>query len=245
MTVQHENAGAQALKEAREELEALFDFIAYGLEAPVHTIQSLVASLFEDYEDGFDELGREEARQIMLEVARLSEVARELSEYSGVARAAVGLRLVSLDAIVEEVLRQWRPCIEANGASVTVRRPLGHATADPFILTPVVSHLLENALKSVGQEGTPKVSIWAAPAPGTNRARLWVEDNGAGFGGEDNERIFHLFHRPDGAAAGTGNWTGLAIVKKGMEKLGGAAGAGQAANRGNLFWIEFPAPATA
>jgi light-regulated signal transduction histidine kinase (bacteriophytochrome) len=245
MTGLHENAGGQALKEAREELEALFDFIAYGLEAPVHTIQSLAASLFEDHEDGFDELAREEARQIMLEVARLSKIVRELSEYSGIARAAVGLRLVSLDAIVEEVLRQWRSCIEANGASVTVRAPLGHAMADPFILMTVVSHLLENALKSVGQEGTPKVSIWTAPAAGTNRARLWVEDDGAGFGAEDKQRIFHLIHRPDGTAAGTGNWTGLAIVKKGMERLGGAAGAEQAANRGSLFWIEFPAPATA
>lgn len=167
-----ENARAQARE---EELEALSGFIADGLERPVHAIESLAASLFEDHEDGFDELGREEARLIMLEVARLAKIVRDLSECSRICGATAELRLVSLDAIAEEVLRQWRPYIEANGASVTVQRPLGHALADASILTPVFSRLLENALKSLGAQATPKVSIWAAPAAGTNRMRLcWM-----------------------------------------------------------------------
>ncbi|MES1167326.1 MAG: ATP-binding protein, partial [Pseudomonadota bacterium] len=70
--------------------------------------------------------------------------------------------------------------------------------------------------------------------------RIWVEDNGIGIALESQERIFQVFQRLHTTAyAGTG--IGLALVRKGMERMGGRSGLSSAPGRGSRFWIELPA----
>ena len=68
--------------------------------------------------------------------------------------------------------------------------------------------------------------------------RLWIEDNGIGIEPQHQERIFRVFERLHGNEAYPGTGIGLAIVKKGMERLGGRFGVESSSNRGSRFWIE-------
>jgi len=80
------------------------------------------------------------------------------------------------------------------------------------------------------------VRLWAEDRG--ERVRLWVEDNGLGIAPEHLERIFRIFERLHGIEAYPGTGIGLAIVKKGVERMGGRVGVESAPGQGSRFWVE-------
>jgi signal transduction histidine kinase len=67
--------------------------------------------------------------------------------------------------------------------------------------------------------------------------RIWVEDDGIGIAPDHQEQIFKVFTRLQGEKyQGTG--IGLAIVQKGVERMGGRVGVESAAGQGSRFWFE-------
>jgi signal transduction histidine kinase len=72
------------------------------------------------------------------------------------------------------------------------------------------------------------------------RARVWIEDHGIGVDPEHQERIFNVFERLHGGESYPGTGIGLAIVRKGMERIGGQAGVESQPGEGARFWIELP-----
>ena len=71
--------------------------------------------------------------------------------------------------------------------------------------------------------------------------RVWVEDNGVGVPPGQEERIFGVFERLNESATRPGTGIGLAIVRRGMERMGGRAGVTRAAeSEGSRFWVDVP-----
>ncbi|MEG5067000.1 CHASE3 domain-containing protein [Microcoleus sp. B3-A4] len=68
--------------------------------------------------------------------------------------------------------------------------------------------------------------------------RLWVEDNGIGIAQEHQKRIFRVFERLHGIESYPGTGIGLAIVKKGVDRMGGQVGVESQVGQGSRFWIE-------
>jgi signal transduction histidine kinase len=96
-------------------------------------------------------------------------------------------------------------------------------------------NLFGNALKFVSP-GPPHVRLHAEERP-DGVVRIWVEDNGIGIPAEFQERIFQVFQRLHTTAyVGTG--IGLAIVQKGVERMGGRTGLDSAPGTGSKFWFE-------
>jgi signal transduction histidine kinase len=65
-----------------------------------------------------------------------------------------------------------------------------------------------------------------------------VEDNGIGIAVEHQERIFRVFERLHGVETYPGTGIGLALVRKGIERMGGRVGVDSQPNQGSRFWIE-------
>jgi C4-dicarboxylate-specific signal transduction histidine kinase len=93
-----------------------------------------------------------------------------------------------------------------------------------------------NALKFVAPGTRPQVRLWAEERD--EGVRLWVEDNGIGIAPEHHERIFHIFERLHGWDAFPGTGVGLAIVRHGVERMGGRAGVESEVGKGSRFWVE-------
>jgi PAS domain S-box-containing protein len=84
------------------------------------------------------------------------------------------------------------------------------------------------------ESGSQTKSDHATPS---STVRVWVEDNGPGIDPRHHEQIFGLFTRLDGNKyEGTG--IGLAIVQKGIERMGGRVGVESAKGQGSRFWVE-------
>jgi signal transduction histidine kinase len=145
-----------------------------------------------------------------------------------------------------------------------VCRPLPAVRANTAVLNQILSNLLSNALKFVAPDTTPRLRISAeetttrienplSRANGTPSldvklsaldgkfVRLWIEDNGIGIQPEYHERIFRMFERLHGADSYPGTGIGLAIVRKGVERMGGRVGVESAPGTGSRFWVELPA----
>jgi signal transduction histidine kinase len=68
--------------------------------------------------------------------------------------------------------------------------------------------------------------------------RLSVEDNGIGIAQCYHDRIFNVFERLHCAEDYKGTGIGLAIVKKGVERMGGRVGLLSEPGKGSCFWME-------
>ena len=108
--------------------------------------------------------------------------------------------------------------------------------ANEAVLTQCFSNLLGNAVKFVAPGVRPHVEISSELTASGRRARLFFKDNGIGIEPAGQGKIFGIFERLSNQYEGTG--IGLAIVKKGVERMGGTVGLESAPGRGSTFWLE-------
>ena len=78
--------------------------------------------------------------------------------------------------------------------------------------------------------------IWSAP--GGEHLRIWVADSGIGIAPEFHKKIFGLFQRLHTQNLYPGTGVGLAMVQKGIERMGGRIGLESDAGQGSRFWFE-------
>src|SRR5260370_28564006 len=143
-----------------------------------------------------------------------------------------------LGQLVEQVFEKMAVDGEAGQAQMGVAPPLPAVVGERLILSQVLVNLLSNALKFVDKGVVPRVRVWAEGGDG--KVRLWVEENGVGIAPEQKERIFRDLERLHGREIYRGTGIGLAIVRRWLERLGGAAGVESEPGKGSRFWIELP-----
>jgi PAS domain S-box-containing protein len=246
------------LEEANQELEAFSYSVSHDLRAPLRAMQGFAQVLLEDCADHLDAFGQDYAQRIVAAASRMDTLNNELLAYSRLSRTEIRLRPLSLSTVVAEALAQISDEIEGKRALVRVEEPLPEVMAHHTTLVQLVTNLLANAIKFVSPGVVPEVRIWAEEAEGDkgdlgeilnlkskiqnpkSKIRLWVEDNGIGIAPEYQERIFRVFERLHGVDIYPGTGIGLAIVRKGVERMGGNFGVESQIGQGSRFWIELP-----
>lgn len=227
------------VEEAYRELDNFAHSVSHDLRAPLRTMQGFSGALLEDYGDRLDDLGRDYARRIVAGATRLDELIKDLLDYSRLTRAEIRLQTVSLDAVADDVLAALRASIAEKDAQVELIRPLGLVCGHPAVLVQAISNLLDNALKFSEPGVRPRIRLRSEEAAPRWR-RLWVEDNGIGIAPEHQQKVFEVFQRLHSHAEYPGTGIGLAIVRKGIERLGGSIGVDSRPGEGSRFWIELP-----
>jgi signal transduction histidine kinase len=106
----------------------------------------------------------------------------------------------------------------------------------PGVLMSLVSNLVGNAIKFMGDAPIRRVSVRAIDLG--PRMRIEVEDTGPGVPEEQRERIFEPYLRAASTTPGLG--LGLATVRRLAEAHGGAAGLAPGKDTGSIFWFELP-----
>jgi signal transduction histidine kinase len=97
---------------------------------------------------------------------------------------------------------------------------------DRIRLLETLQNLIENAIKFMGEQSSPRVEIGAREEEGA--VTCWVADNGIGIDPRYQDKIFELFERLNPEIDGTG--VGLTLVRRIVEVHGGRC------------WIESPGP---
>ncbi len=224
------------LAERTADLETFSYSVSHDLRAPLRVIQGLSQALLEDYAERLGSVGQDYAANIVAAAQHMDNLIQDLLAYSHLSRAEIKLKPVNLKRVVEEVLSQLEAEIRERGAQVVVEQPLPRVMGHYTTLLQVVTNLLTNAVKFVTSGVKPRVWMWAEERE--EEVLLWTEDNGIGIALEDQERIFRAFERLHGLETYPGTGIGLAIVHKGVTRLGGRVGVESEIGRGSRFWVE-------
>jgi PAS domain S-box-containing protein len=224
------------LQKANEELEAFSYTVAHDLRAPLRGIQGFAQALVEDYGEQLDETAQEYIQYIFDGTDRMNHLVQDLLAYSRLSREEVKLTRVRLTQVVAQAQAQLQSDLRDRQAEISVAPHLPNVMGHYPILVQIAVNLLSNAVKFVAPGVQPQIRVWAEERD--NWMRLWVEDNGIGIEPHYQEQIFSVFERLHGREIYPGTGIGLAIVRKGVERLGGRAGVESALGQGSRFWVE-------
>jgi light-regulated signal transduction histidine kinase (bacteriophytochrome) len=226
----------ELVEERTAELEAFAYSISHDLRAPLRAMSGFADALREDYGDKLDERGADYAKRIQAASKRMDLLIHDILTYSRISNKDLELEEVDLQEIVDEVLGQLEKDIQDREVEIEIKKTLPKVTGFRPILSQVILNLLSNAIKFSKPEGTPVVKVWAEET--RDSYKVYVEDNGIGIPKKYRERIFHIFERLHAMDEYPGTGIGLAIVKKGMERMKGGVGLDSKPGKGSKFWIE-------
>lgn len=236
------NRMASRLQDSNAALDAFAYTVSHDLRAPLRAMQGFSKALLEDFAAELGEQGRDYASRVVAAAARMDELIQDLLAYSRLSRTDMALTDVPLDEAVDSILLRMQGVIGDRHAAITVDKPLPTVRAHRATVQQCLINLVNNALKFTAPGASPEIRIHAEPHDG--RVRCWVEDHGIGIAPEHHERIFRVFERLHGSETYPGTGIGLAIVKKGVERMDGQVGVDSVLGQGSRFWFDLRAGGT-
>jgi signal transduction histidine kinase len=240
----------EALQIAQEQRGQSFRVAQLGEMTAVlaHEVRRPLASIVHGVQCLCDELDLEgEAEQyarFILESSRgVNRLLRDVLLISRPQR--VELVVCDLPAILEGLLRIWRPQAVARGVEVRtfyaedLQRPVG----DPARLEQVFANLISNALDAMGEGGTLWIRAWPAQLPPLvphqstcPAVRVAVEDTGMGIPAHQLQQIFEPFFTTRQDRTGLG----LAIARRIVSDHRGRIEVESEEMRGTRFTVTLP-----
>jgi PAS domain S-box-containing protein len=228
----------QELTDINSELEAFSYSISHDLRAPLRSMQGFADALMDEQSDRLDDTGKEYAQRIVSSAKYMDTLLNDLLDYSRLSRADLERESVDLHRELADLIGQLAGDIQQKKAGVKLDVNGVSVAAHAGTLRQVLANLVGNALKFAHPERAPLVCVRSEKKDQT--VRIWVEDNGIGIAPEHCDRIFRLFERLHTSQAYPGTGIGLALVRKGAERMGGTAGVESELEKGSRFWVELP-----
>lgn len=225
------------LRHKNVELEQFTYSVSHDLKSPLHTIKGFVDVMQHDIDHGrYDSLAKDLVR-VRDAADRMQELLDAILALSRAGRVIGPKDEVALGPLFGEVLRLLDAQIRRRGVEVSVATDLPAVRGDRVRLREVVQNLVENAVKFLGSQGNPRVTI-SAERVGAE-VRVSIRDNGIGLPERDRQTIFELFRKVDPRADGAG--IGLALAKRIVEVHGGRIWAeSEGPGRGSTFIFALP-----
>jgi signal transduction histidine kinase len=223
-----------ALRETIGELEAFSYSISHDMRAPLRAMQSFATILEDECASQISPEGKEYIRRINTAAERMDRLIQDVLTYSRTARTELPLERVDVEKLLRDILESHPEFHAAADIQWEGRFP--PIVGIEAVLTQCISNLLDNAIKFVAPGMIPGVRVWAETVGNGKMVRLFFKDNGLGIDKEAHQTIFDIFQRVSKNYEGTG--IGLAIVKKGVERMGGSVGLESQPGQGSTFWLE-------
>ena len=231
---------AARLEASRKELEAFSYSVAHDLRAPLRHIDGFIQMLAKHTAGRLDDRGRDLMEKIALAAKKLGALIDELLEFSKTARLDLRPETVSLRALVDEVVSDYKDELKDREVVWKIGE-LPAAVCDAAMIRLVFANLIGNALK-FSRERSPAVIEIDARESAADGLVLRVRDNGAGFDMRFSDKLFGVFRRLHRMEEFEGTGIGLAHVRRIITKHGGQTCAEGEVGKGAAFYFTLPVP---
>jgi PAS domain S-box-containing protein len=226
------------LEETIRSLDSVCYSIAHDLRAPLRALGGFSNELSNEYSGRLDDVGRDYLKRIREAAARMDQLILDLLDLGRLDTVELTLSTLELKPLIQKALTPLEPVIKRRAARIDIQEPLLSVRGSPILVEQVMANLLGNGLKFVAAAKSPHLEIWTEQRD--SLVRISVRDNGIGMKATHLRKIFQPFVRLVNGVDYPGTGIGLAIVRKGAERLGGRVGVESQLGKGSCFWVELP-----
>ncbi len=212
--------------------------ISHDLRNPLVTITNFLGLLRRDAVAGRPESLERDLEHLEAAADQMRQLLEDLFEFSRASVRVHPAEAVPFGELVDEVLEELSGPIAERGVVVEVEDlPIVHG--DRAQLRKLVRHLLDNAVRYLGDQPAPRVEV-GLERDGQDHV-FYVRDNGQGIDPQYHDKIFGLFERLDTRSEGTG--VGLALAKRVVEIHSGRIWVeSEGREQGSTFRFTLPSP---
>lgn len=234
------NAMMAALQDSRTRQTQLVADAGHELKTPLTSMRTNIELLMMLNRNGNQGNITEEDRQdlerdVMAQMEELSTLIGDLVDLAREDAPQKMTETIDVQEVVEtslERVKRRRPDV-----SFEVKTVPGEITGDPFALGRAILNLMDNAAKWSPADGNVRIRLTAVDE---NTFGLTIADSGPGIPLEDRERVFERFYRSVSSRSMPGSGLGLSIVKKVIERHGGAIVVDESDDGGALMRVTLP-----
>ncbi|PCI37620.1 MAG: hypothetical protein COB53_05935 [Elusimicrobia bacterium] len=223
------------LEETNKDLEAFSRCVSHDLQEPLRAIGNVTLMLEADHASHLDEGGKLEVARIRNNTIHMSELIDDLLEFSRMARHSLLRTDVDMNALAREVYEGLKYHTLNKNAIVQIEH-LPPTYGVQSMLRQVFQNLIGNALKFTGKIKEPRITIGGRWEGCSNV--YYVQDNGAGFDMKYAKNLFGESESLHKEREFTG--TGLAIVRRIVQRHGGKAWAEGEVGKGATMHFSLP-----
>lgn len=244
------------LKLKNKELEGIVYVASHDLRSPLVNVQGFSRKLAKncaELDRIISGLDLDMAAQALLEpilrqnipkslgfitssIEKMDGLLSALLRLSRLGRAALCFDNLDMQEILSTIVTSMTYQIEASGARVELGN-LGACLADREQVTQIFSNLLDNAIKYRSPERSLQIKVYSEDF--SEGMRYCVEDNGVGIHHDHQDKIWEIFQRlnPEDSE---GEGLGLTLVRRIVDRLGGAIWVESEPGLGSRFYVVLP-----
>lgn len=236
----------KALKSSNQELNDFAYIVSHDLKEATRGILHFSNFLQEDYAEKLDENGKKMLAMLAESSEQMQKLINSLLEYSRVGRADLAFKPANLNQILKQTIELLAPTIGKN-VTITIQDDFPAIDCDSVRVSEIFSNLIINAIKYNDQaHKTVEIGYTTSHPSAPGQPVIFVRDNGIGVPEDRRQDIFKMFRRLHGREAyGGGTGSGLAIVKKIVDRHGGDIWVESNKDRGSTFFFTLGSAATA
>mgnify|MGYP001954243764 CR=1 FL=1 len=208
----------QRLQAANEDLERYGQTVSHDLRVPVRAIKSFTEILLSDHYSELSENAKEYFDRVVFNVDIMDQMITGLSQLAGLSRSALNRIRISLSDIGEKIISQLKMSDPDRAVEVEIQRDM-YETVDPSMFMVALTNIFKNSWKFTRDRSPAKISF-RLQEDGGKKVYL-IKDNGVGFDMKYAYKLFGMFQRLHSGTTFEGTGTGLAVVKKVIERHGG------------------------
>jgi len=225
------------LEQKNAELERFTYTVSHDLKSPLITIKGFVGLIEDDVRAGDPLRLKKDLHRIMAAAETMQELLADVLELARIGKIAHPPEKIDFGRIARESVDLLAGPLAERNIEVKIASDLPVVNVDHARIREVMTNLLENAIKFIGDRSDPAIRV-GVDMSGTAPV-FFVQDNGIGVDPRYLERIFKLFERLDASTHGTG--IGLTIVRRIIEVHGGEIWAeSEGLGKGTTFRFTLP-----
>lgn len=199
------------------ELDRFTFTVSHDLKSPLIALQAYLSLLEEDLKSGDTGQVKIDINRIVQSADKLENLITTLLSLSRSGRTVDSPVALSFTGIAREAAGILDPVIRDRGVTLTIPEAMPTVFGDRQRLVQVMTNLLDNAFKFMGNQKMPRVEVGFRYDTGF--PVFFVSDNGTGIKEDDLPKVFGLYERFNPEVPGAG--IGLATVKRIIEAHGG------------------------
>jgi PAS domain S-box-containing protein len=221
------------LERSNDDLESLIYTVSHDLRAPLRALSGYSELLIDEYGEVLGEEGHGYAERIVSITERMAEQIDYLLYLSRISRAELHLQSVDLSEEAARIAEEIQGREPNRPVTFTIQKQV-RAVADRRLILTLLQNLLDNAWKFTSRRDGALIEFGTVPCADA-AVSCYVRDNGAGFDPAYASQLFQPFQRLHAASDFPGAGTGLATVRRIVERHGGRVWAESAVGAGATF----------